>query len=119
MATSPCIGNETMLKTTLIAALFALAGLSVQAQTSAAASGAAKAAAPAASAPAAKAASVAAPAAAPATSAAKAEADPEVKKSNAGICHDKTSPGFKQTKNFTAFKTMDECIKSGGRAPKK
>ena len=104
-----------MLKTTLIAALFPLAGLSVQAQTPAAASGPAKAAAPAASAPAAK----AAPAAAPVASAAKVEAEPEVKKSNAGICHDKTSPGFKQTKNFTAFKTVEECIKSGGRAPKK
>jgi cytochrome c5 len=109
--------KKTMLKTTLIAALFALAGLSVQAQTNAAATGTAKAAAPAASAPAAKAAPAAA--AAPAASAAKAEAEPEVKKSTAGICHDKTSPGFKQTKNFTAFKTMDECIKSGGRAPKK
>jgi hypothetical protein len=42
-----------------------------------------------------------------------------VKKSNAGIYHDKTSPGYKQTKNCTAFKTLDECIKSGGRAPKK
>jgi hypothetical protein len=115
MATSPCIGNETMLKTTLIAALFALAGLSVQAQTNAAVSGTAKVAAPAASAPAAK----AAPAAAPAASAAKTEAEPEVKKSNAGICHDKTSPGYKQTKNFSAFKTMEECVKSGGRAPKK
>jgi cytochrome c5 len=111
--------KKTMLKTTLIAALFALAGLSVQAQTNAAATGTAKAAAPAASAPAAKAAPAAASVAAPAASAAKAEAEPEVKKSNAGICHDKTSPGFKQTKNFTAFKTMDECIKSGGRAPKK
>jgi len=104
-----------MLKTSLIAALFALAGLSVQAQTNATASGTVKAATPAASAPAAK----AAPAAAPAASAAKGEAEPEAKKSNAGVCHDKTSPGFKQTKNFTAFKTVEECIKSGGRAPKK
>jgi cytochrome c5 len=75
--------------------------------------------APAASAPAAKAAPAAASVATPAASAAKAEAEPEVKKSNAGICHDKTSNGYKQTKNFTAFKTMDECTKSGGRAPKK
>jgi hypothetical protein len=104
-----------MLKTTLIAAFFALAGIAAQAQTNIATSGTVKAAAPAASAPAAK----AAPVAAPAASAAKAEAEPDVKKSNAGICHDKTSSGFKQTKNFTAFKTMDECIKSGGRAPKK
>lgn len=104
-----------MFKTTLIAALFALAGLSVQAQTNTAGAGAAKTTGPAASAPAAK----AAPAATPAASAAKTEVEPEVKKSNTGICHDKTSAAFKQTKNFTAFKTMDECIKSGGRAPKK
>ena len=47
-----------------------------------------------------------------------ATAEPEVKKSNSNICHDKTSPGYKQTKNFTEFKTMDECVKSGGRPPK-
>jgi hypothetical protein len=64
----------------------------------------------------------AAPAAAtPAANTAPAQtaaAEPAVKKSKASICHDKTSPGYKQTKNFTEFKTMDECIKSGGRAPK-
>jgi hypothetical protein len=49
---------------------------------------------------------------------AAAAAEPEVKKSKSNICHDKTSPGYKQTKNFTEFKTMDECVKSGGRAPK-
>ncbi len=85
-----------MLKTTLLAALFTLAGIAAQAQTPAA-SAAAK----------------------PAAAASTAAADPEVKKSDAGICHDKTSNGYKQTKNFTAFKTMDECTKSGGRAPKK
>ena len=85
-----------MLKTTLLAALFTLAGIAAQAQTPAA-SAAAK----------------------PAAAASTAAADPEVKKSNSGICHDKTSNGYKQTKNFTAFKTMDECTKSGGRAPKK
>ena len=47
-----------------------------------------------------------------------AAAEPEVKKSKSNICHDKTSPGYKQTKNFTEFKTMDECVKSGGRPPK-
>jgi len=54
--------------------------------------------------------------AAPVTKAATAE--PEVKKSKSNICHDKTSTGYKQTKNFTEFKTMDECVKSGGRPPK-
>lgn len=47
-----------------------------------------------------------------------ATAEPDVKKSKSNICHDKTSPGFKQTKNFTGFKTMDDCVKSGGRPPK-
>jgi len=52
------------------------------------------------------------------TAPAAATAQPEVKKSKSNICHDKTSPGYKQTKNFTEFKTMDECVKSGGRPPK-
>ncbi len=44
-------------------------------------------------------------------------ADPVVKKSDTGICHDKTSASFANTKNFAPFASMDECIKSGGRAP--
>ena len=40
-----------------------------------------------------------------------------VKKSDTGICHDKSSPSYGNTKTFTAFASMDECIKSGGRAP--
>jgi cytochrome c5 len=58
-------------------------------------------------------------AAAPTKAATPAAAEePVVKKSNTSICHDKSSPSYKQTKNFTEFKTMEECIKSGGRAPK-
>jgi hypothetical protein len=53
-----------------------------------------------------------------ATPAAAAAEEPAVKKSTTSICHDKSSASYKQTKNFTEFKTMDECIKSGGRAPK-
>jgi len=102
-----------MFKTTLLAALFTLAGIAAHAQPSAAT------AAPAAAASAAKPAASGAAAAKPAAAASGATADPEVKKSNAGICHEKTSNGYKQTKNFTPFKTMDECIKSGGRAPMK
>jgi cytochrome c5 len=52
------------------------------------------------------------------TPAAAAAEEPAVKKSTTSICHDKSSASYKQTKNFTEFKTMDECIKSGGRAPK-
>ena len=48
---------------------------------------------------------------------AAAPAEPVVKKSDAGICHDKASPSFSNTKKFTAFASMDECLKSGGRAP--
>ena len=44
-------------------------------------------------------------------------ADPVVKKSEAGICHDNSSASFGNTKNFAPFASMDECIKSGGRAP--
>ena len=78
----------------------------------------AKAAAPAATTP--TPATTTAPAAAPtkAASPAAAAEEPAVKKSNTSICHDKSSPSYKQTKNFTEFKTMEECIKSGGRAPK-
>jgi len=77
----------------------------------------AKAAAPAAAAPAP--ATTPAPAAAPTKAVTPAAAEePAVKKSNTSICHDKSSPSYKQTKNFTEFKTMEECIKSGGRAPK-
>lgn len=104
-----------MLKHSLITALLAFSGLMANAQTPATPAAAS---APAAAAPA-KAATpaVAASAAKPAAKAAAAE--PEVKKSKSGICHDKASKGYKQTKSFTEFKTVDECIKSGGRAPKK
>ena len=48
-----------------------------------------------------------------------AAAEPIVKKSDSGICHDKNSPSYERTKKFTEFKTVDECIKSGGTLPKK
>ena len=49
----------------------------------------------------------------------KEAAEPAVKKSDSGICHDKTSPSFGNTKKFTAFKSVDECVKSGGTLPAK
>jgi hypothetical protein len=108
-----------MLKTSLITALLAFSGLVAQAQTPAASAAAPAKAASTAGGPAktASAAVAATPAAKPAAKTAAAE--PEVKKSNNGICHDKASKGYKSTKNFTEFKSMDECLKSGGRAPKK
>lgn len=42
-----------------------------------------------------------------------------VKKSSTGICHPKGGTYYEQTKTFTPYQSMDECIKSGGRPPKK
>ena len=42
-------------------------------------------------------------------------AEPAVKKSDTGICHDKSSNSYGNTKKFMAFASMDECVKSGGR----
>ena len=47
----------------------------------------------------------------------KEAAEPMVKKSDAGICHDKSSPSFGNTKKFTPFASLDECVKSGGKPP--
>ena len=49
----------------------------------------------------------------------KEAAEPAVKKSDSGICHDKTSPSFGNTKKVTDFKTVDECVKCGGTLPAK
>ncbi len=114
-----------MLKTSLMTALLAFSGLVAQAQTPAAPAAPAKAASTAA-APAKAASATPTPAAAAAAAAATTKpasgtpaAEPEVKKSSSGVCHDKTSKSYKSTKNFTGYKTVDECLKSGGRAPKK
>ena len=45
--------------------------------------------------------------------------DLPVKKSNSGICHIPGSHYYDQTKHFQPFKTLDECLKSGGRLPKR
>jgi hypothetical protein len=42
-----------------------------------------------------------------------------VKMSNSGICHAPNSTYYEQTKKFTPYKTLDECLKAGGRMPKK
>ena len=42
-----------------------------------------------------------------------------VKKSKSGICHTSSSHYYNQTKHFTPYKTLDECLKSGGRLPRK
>jgi hypothetical protein len=109
-----------MLKKTLIFTLLATAGLVASAQTTVAPKAAPAAASPGAhTAPAAPTKPAAATPAAPAAATAKmADGEPAIKKSQTSICHDKTSASYKQTKNFTGFKTMDECVKSGGRPPK-
>ena len=42
-----------------------------------------------------------------------------VKMSNSGICHAPNTTYYEQTKKFTPYKTLDECLKTGGRMPKK
>jgi hypothetical protein len=42
-----------------------------------------------------------------------------VKMSNSGICHKPGSTYYEQTKNFKPYKNLDDCLKSGGRLPKK
>ena len=49
-----------------------------------------------------------------------AQSDPPVKMSSSGICHEKgKSSYYAQTKKFTAYNTLDECLKAGGRMPAK
>jgi hypothetical protein len=41
-----------------------------------------------------------------------------IKKSKRNICHDESSSSFSQTKNFTPYNSLDECLNAGGRLPK-
>ena len=43
---------------------------------------------------------------------------PEVKLSRTGICHARGSRYYQQTRNFTAYATVDECLRAGGRLPR-
>lgn len=42
-----------------------------------------------------------------------------VKRSSAGVCHDRKSPSFEATIHFRGYRTMKDCLDSGGRAPGK
>ena len=42
-----------------------------------------------------------------------------VKKSKTSICHAPDTTYYKQTKYYKAYKTLRECLESGGRLPKK
>lgn len=41
-----------------------------------------------------------------------------VKKSRNNICHDKNDPSFAQTEHFRAYRTMQDCLDSGGKPAK-
>ena len=42
-----------------------------------------------------------------------------VKQSRSGICHCPGGSYYERTKNFTAFLTIEKCLASGGRHPKR
>lgn len=41
-----------------------------------------------------------------------------IKKSRNNICHDRTSGAFVLTTAFKAYRTMKDCLESGGRLPR-
>ena len=46
--------------------------------------------------------------------------EPNVKKSRSGICHARnSSSSYSRTKNFTAYQSLELCLKSGGRCSKR
>lgn len=45
-------------------------------------------------------------------------AQPEVKLSNSGICHDSSSGSYNRTKNFTPYQSLEDCLDAGGRLPR-
>ena len=42
-----------------------------------------------------------------------------VKMSKTGICHAPNTTYYKQTKHFTPYPTLKDCLNAGGRMPKK
>lgn len=51
------------------------------------------------------------------TTASQALLEQPVKFSRSGICHQPGSTYYSRTANFTPFKTMQDCLNAGGRAP--
>ena len=45
--------------------------------------------------------------------------NPPVKKSSTDICHAKGTDYYAKTKSFTAYNSVDACLQSGGRLPKR
>ncbi len=54
----------------------------------------------------------------PAACAADTTATGQIKKSSTGICHAPGTAYYDQTNDFTPYKTMQDCLDSGGRYPK-
>ena len=48
-----------------------------------------------------------------------ADDEPPVKMSKSGICHAKGTSYYNKTKNYTAYNTLEECLRAGGRKPKR
>ncbi len=46
-------------------------------------------------------------------------AEPPVKKSRYGICHPQGGTYYSRTKHYTPYDSMQACLDSGGRAPKR
>ena len=44
--------------------------------------------------------------------------NPPVKKSINGLCHKKGTRYYNATKNFKAYNTVKDCLRSGGKLPK-
>jgi hypothetical protein len=44
--------------------------------------------------------------------------DPETKKSTAGLCHERGTRYYTQTKTFTPYSSLAACLASGGKVPK-
>ena len=42
-----------------------------------------------------------------------------IKKTSSGICHPPASSYYERTRNFKPFDTVEECLKTGGRLPKR
>lgn len=42
-----------------------------------------------------------------------------VKMSKSGICHAPGSTYYQQTKHFTPYQTLKDCLNAGGRMPRK
>lgn len=45
--------------------------------------------------------------------------DKPIKKSRTGICHEAGTRYYEQTKYFKKYTSIKDCIKSGGRLPKR